>query len=390
MKSFTAILCVLGQGLLMAQGFRTDSDTLTKPLIPIENVRFMKNIRVNLDIRGEFMNHFENGRDDNYTEFRNKPVSLDISGKVHEKISFRFRNRFNNSSQIQSLDMLDNSIDLAYVNLKVTPKTDVRIGKMFAFFGGYEYEYNPIEILEYNEALGNLTAFVTGLGVTHQVFPNHQFGIQILNSRTMRFKDLYENQVSDDVQEPNWPVAVVANWKGNLFDGKFQTIYSYSNFKNAKGHASTNAIHLGNRLQLDKFALMYDFNYSVEQLDSKGIVTQLLNNGKIAKDATYMEHWMRAEYKISPRFEALISLMTSGAYAKNAYSTDSGNNHLRQSYAFIPTVYYKPFKDSEVKFFLAYIGKYYQHSQYIRDIMKTSNYHTGEIRVGLIAPLRLF
>lgn len=364
-------------------------DTATRPLIQVEKPSFLKSVSVGLNVRGELLHHTEHGRNDNFTEFRNSLVALDISGKVHEKVSFRFRNRFNRDSQLQSLDLLENSVELAFVNVEASKSTNIQVGKMFAYFGGYEYEFNPLDVLQYNDIESNLLAYVTGFGITQKITPNQQLGFQILNSRTMRYQDVYEGHVSNNVSEPKWPIALVLNWRGRFWDGKFETIYSYSRFRVAKGHGVTNAITLGNKLQLNKLTLMYDFNYSGEQLDTKGIVTNILQSPLIAEDATYIEHWVRGEYAFSSHFSGLLTLMSSTAYG-NMSLGNTNNTRLRTSYGIVSTVYYRPFKDLDLRFFVAYIGRLYHYAPIIKNSLGTTNYHTNEFRIGLMAPLKIF
>jgi len=363
-------------------------DSTVKPLIPIKKTDLIKNINVVLDMRFDFLNHFENKNDpEDYTEFRNSIVALGISGKVHENVSFTFRNRYNRETAVQSLDMLGGSVEMAYVDIKLSPKFNLQLGKMFAYFGGYEYEFNPLYVLEYNDIQDNLLNYVTGLGIKYQLSEKHTFGFQALNSRTMTFEDLFEGNVSEKVKEPKWPLALVANWEGSFFDDFFETKYSFSRFRMAKGHATTTALTLGNKFQFKNFSLMYDFNYDYEELDTKGIITDITDEDKIANDVIYIEHWMRGEYEFSDKFTGLLTLMTSNAYAKNIPEENSGKNRIRTSYGIVPTLYYKPFKKLNMQFYAAYIGRFYKYSNFAHQQLDVADYTTGELRLGLIAPL---
>lgn len=391
MKYYLPFLLFFLSVFTHAQEENVKVDTIfKKPILDLEEESFLKNIDAYFYSRLGFLNHSEQGRDDDFTEFRNSYVAMGIRGQIHENIGFNYRQRFNKSSERQSLDLLDNSIELAYVDLKVAPKTKLQLGKMSAYFGGYEYEFNPIDVLEYNEVSSNLLAYVSGVGITHQIAKNHLLGFQVLNSRTMRYADLYEGKVGENVQEPKWPLALVLKWQGDFYDKKFQTNYSVSRYRIAKGHATTYAVTLGNKYQTEKWTLMYDFNYSHEQLDTKGIVTSILNTEKIAQDASYIENWLRAEYLISSKFQALVTLMNSNSYAENAKHENSGFNHLKTSYGVIPTLYYRPFKDIDVRFYASYIGRYYTFSDFVKSDLNITNYNTNEFQVGLMAPLWVF
>lgn len=390
MKQLLLLLFGLCTVVAFSQESESEYDEEQRPLLNVEKDGLLQSINVSFDMRLEFLNYHDESHDLNYTEFRNR-FAFGIGGKITDKVEFRFRNRFNKEAELQTLDLLDGSVELAYVDIKASPKTNLQFGKMFAYFGGFEYEFSPMEVMIYNDIQDNLLNYVTGIGVTHQISDNHEFGFQALNSRTMAYEDIYEGNVPDNVHEPSWPLALVVNWRGSFFDNKFQTIYSYSHFRIAKGHATTNAITLGNRFQLtDKWALMYDFNYSGEQLDTKGIVTETLGTELIALDATYLEHWIRTEYEFSPNFSGILTAMTSSAYGKNILDANSGLDLLRRSYGIVPTLTYKPFQDINVKFFVAYGGRLFTYSGYSRRDLGIKNYDTHEVRFGLIAPLRIF
>jgi hypothetical protein len=130
---------------------------------------------------------------------------------------------------------------------------------------------------------------------------------------------------------------------------------------------------------------MYDFDYSYEQVDTKGIITNIIGDDRVAENVMYIENWLRAEYRFSSKFKGLLTLMTSSAYG----SVNTDRDHVRTSYGMIPTFYYSPFKDIDIRFFLAYIGRYYDYSNYAIENFDASSYNKNEVRIGFIAPLWL-
>lgn len=372
--------------LFTLMGFSQENDSLPEPLIPSDKAELLKNIDITFKMRMEFQAYTFRGGDHYYNglQFQNGYTALEIGSKLHEKVSFKFRNRFNKGSDVQTLDQLGSDIELAYIDIKAGPTLRVLLGKMNAFYGGYEYEFSGMDVLEYNDINGNALAFVTGAGITFQSKEHHKFGLQVLNSRTMHYDDLYGDVVAENIQEPDWPVAVVANWRGNFFDGRFQTIYSVS-YSNQVRKRGTYLFTLGHKYQKNNFTLMYDFDYSYEQVDTKGVVTNIIGDEFIAEDVTYAENWLRAEYRFSPKFKGLITLMTSSAFGK----IESDLDHLRTSYGVIPTFYYNPFKKIDVRFYIAYIGRYYDYSDYAIENLGASSYNKNEFRAGIIAPLLL-
>lgn len=378
----------LFSSLLLLAGFsgHSQQDSLGQPLIPTEKIELLKNIDITFDMRLEFQAYTFRGGDQYYNgiQFNNGHTAMEISAKVHERVDFMFRNRFNKGGDVQTLDRLGNNIELAYVDVELDPKFHLVMGKMFAFYGGYEYEFNAREVLEFNDIYNNALAFVTGAGLTYQALPAHKFGLQVLNSRTMHYDDLYGDVVAENIQEPDWPVAVVGNWRGSFFNKKIQTIYSLS-YSNQVKRRGTYFATLGHKFEHRNLTLMYDFGYSFEEVDTKGIMTDILGNDQIAEEVTYTENWLRAEYRFNPRFEGLLTLMTSSAFGK----INGEKDHFRTSYGMIPTFYYRPFDNIDLRFFLAYIGRYYDYSDYTVENLGLENYNKNEVRIGIIAPLLL-
>ena len=77
--------------------------------------------------------------------------------------------------------------------------------------------------------------------------------------------------------------------------------------------------------------------------------------------------------------------MTSSAYGE----VENDRNRLRTSYGVVPTLYYTPIKDFDIRFFLAFIGRYYTYSNYAIEEFNAADYNRNELRIGIIAPLLL-
>lgn len=391
MRFFIFILLFSLPNVLLAQ----QTDTLSEPIIPDEKVDLLKNVNMSFGMRAGFRGYTLRGGEHDYqgAQFVNGYSALGISAKLHDKVNFHFRNRFNKESEVQSLDELGNSIELAFVDIQASPKLNIQIGRQDAYFGGFEYSFSAMDIMEYNDIQSNALAYVTGVGLNYQVSKNHDFGFQLLNSRTMHYDDVYGHIEDDEVQEPNWPVEFVGNWRGSFFDGKFETIYSYSYSEQVK-NKGTHFITLGHKYQNKGLTLMYDFDYSLEEVDTKGLATNIIleledEKNHVAQDVNYIENWFRGEYEFNSKFTGLLSLMTSSAYGKDIFGSDIKTHHLRRSYGVIPTFYFSPFENLDIRFYITYIGRYYSYSTHAKNQFGATNYNENEFRIGLIAPLRL-
>lgn len=361
-------------------------DSTSKSLISFDKIKLLENINMTFDMRMGMQAYTFRGGDNYYNgvQFKNEHTALGISAKVHEKVDLHFRNRFNKGSNVQTLDQLGSNIELAYIDVKAAKNLNILLGKMTTFYGGYEYQYSAMNILEYNDIYSRALAYVTGAGIKFQAFENHNFGLQILNSRTMHYDDLYGDIAAENIKEPDWPVAIIGNWNGSFFDGKFQTNYSAS-YSNQVKNRGTYFFTIGHKYQNKKFSIMYDFEYSYEQVDTKGIMTDIIQNDNVAEKVRYIENWIRAEYRFNDQFKGLLTLMTSSAYG----SFENNNDRARTSYGAIPTLYFSPFKDIDLRFYIAYIGRYYDYTDYTQETFNVSSYNKNEARIGFIAPLKI-
>jgi hypothetical protein len=367
---------------------RQEDSTLksTNAIIPVRKQNLLKNMDVIANMQFGFNNRFTDG---NYTEsrFQNNQFRLEIKGKVHDKVSFRFRDRYTRATNPGSLDNLSRSTDLAFIKVDLAPRWSISMGKLCADWGGYEFDANPIDIYEYNDIIEFSDNFLTGFQLSHQANKNNEFTLQLLNSRTQNFSELYGTIPT--VEEAKFPVAMTVNWRGNLFDGKWQTIWSYSHFVEAK-NKSMHYVAFGNQIKPNnKWLIQYDFKWSSEDLDRKGLVSSMIPDNIISHnvfDAKYVEHWVNIGYRFHPKWNAFFNGFVSNAYW-NSNPDPQSDNHLRTSWGFIPGIEYFPFKDLNLKFYTVFVGRVYRYSDYAKTLPGNQDYTTGRISLGFICPL---
>jgi hypothetical protein len=277
---------------------------------------------------------------------------------------------------------------MAYLTVDVAPQTKLSFGKMIGDWGGYELLTNPIEILSYNTINNTGENFMVGAALTYALADHkNTFNLQVLNSRTKTFQEQYGITIPPGITATETPLAAVMNWKGHLFNGKLETTYSYGYFIDAE-KANRNYIALGNKLKVNKLVLFYDFQYSKEDLDQKGVVSNIVKSkyAYAAQDVSYVENWVRAEYQIRPKVNLLLTLMNSNGYW-NGNPDPNKNANLVTSYGIIPTVEYSPFADFNMKFYVGYVAKKNNYSAYAENNFNAVDGTTGQLSFGIIAPL---
>ena len=358
----------------------------TRPIIPAPKAELLKNIDVIANMQYNFRNEFQDGvyKDSRFSmdQFR-----LEIKGKVFDKVYFRFRDRYTRATEPQSVDNISHSVDLAYIRIDANPQWAFSFGKMCADWGGYEFDMNPIDIYQYNDIVEYADNFLSGAQITFQPGKSNEFNLQLTNARTRSFQELYDT--IPGITPAKFPSAITANWRGALFDGKFTTIWSYSFFTDAVGQ-HMNYIALGNQYHINKkWMLTYDFKWDDEGLDRKFIVSGIVPktiNPYAAQKVRYIEHWAKVDFGFAPRWHAAIIGMLSNAYW-NGNPDAAGDKHLRSSWGFIPSIEYFPVKQLNLKFFVNYVGRWYNYSDYAKRVFGSANAVTGRINFGFSTPL---
>ena len=395
-KAWLLILFLL-PSLLMAQFKEPQTgggalDTIRyKTIIPEPKQGLLKNMDMIANMRFAEQNEFQDGE---FTKARfvNQQFRLEIRGEVTDKIYFRFRDRYTRAQTSESVDGLSRSTDLAYIKVDLSTKWSLSAGKMCADWGAFEFDYNPIDIYEYSDIIEYADNFLTGVGVSYTPSPKNQFTFQALNSRTKTFTELYGPQPNEI--ESKAALAFVSNWRGNLFDGKVKTIWSYSLFTEAKG-TFMNYIALGTQLTLGKFAVEYDYKWSDEQLDRTGLISTLVPDNLYPyalRNTQYIGHWIHLYYRASQKINfALFGFLD---IAKWKGDTDplkpAGSDVIANDWGFVPTVEYYPWNTVNLRFFVNYVGRIYDYSDYGKSRLGLNDYNTGRIQVGFVTPLGIF
>jgi hypothetical protein len=393
------LLLLMIPATLWAQKQERQMDTTYyKTLIPEAKQGLLKSVSIIANMNFAFRNEFVDGE---YTQsrFRNEQFRLEIRGQVHEKVFFRFRDRYTRAQTSESIDNLSRSVDLAYLRFDVNKKLSISAGKMCADWGAWEFDWNPIDIYEYSDIVEYADNFLTGVGASYSPSANNQFTIQVLDSRTKSFDELYGAQ--PNFTESKTPLAFVANWRGVLFGGKFKTIWSYSLFTEAEDlegkSANMNYIALGNEFNFGKLTFIYDFKLSDEDLDRTSIVSETVPDDipgfeypYALAQTKYTGHWVHLRYKITPKVHFTFVGMLDIAEWDNA-TLDPLNTEdeteIRKAYGFIPAVEVFPWSDLNLKFFANWVGRDYKYSDYAKTRFGAVDYSTGRFTIGFITPL---
>ena len=311
------------------------------------------------------------GEADLTTKFKARQLRLEVRGDLTERIFYRFRHRLNKSNVAASLDNLATATDMMYAGFRLNEKWSATVGKMCQAWGGYEFDLNPMNIYEYSDFLENMDNFMLGAMITYAPNPNHEFNLQITDVRNSNFADLYATATAT-IKESNTPLAYIFNCNGNLLYGLVQTRWGAGLQSEADGY--TNAlVMLGTKLNLPKFQVFLDYMMANDQLDRLKFTPR--SKAEVVKDAKYNSFVLKAEYQPAPEW----NIFAQGLY--ETANSSLANNEFK-GIGYFAGVEYLPFKEQDLRFFLAYIGRSRDKNSAVEN--------TNRVSVGMMYRIKAF
>ena len=346
-----------------------------------DNFHFLLNLNNSFDVNqadGDFQN----------AKFNMRQIRIEAKGNINKTFSFRWRQRLNrnNSPAPDGIDnMPTSSIDVAGIGVKTSDVFSMFLGKQCAAYGGIEFDLNPIEIYEYSDMVDYMSNFLTGANFQFQLNPNHQLQLQVLDSRSASMEDMY----GLGYDHSKVPLLYTVNWNGS-FGGVFNTRWSYSIMSQAEGYQS-HYIALGNELNLDKLNAFFDVMYMREGIDREGIVTGIVGPKEDQghqNDAEYLSFVMKAQYRISPKWNVFVKgMLENEGLSKASGVLEKGK--YRTAYGYLAGIEYYPLQNSNLHFFLTYVGRHYSYTDRAK-VYGNENYSTNRISLGYIWQLPMF
>ena len=340
--------------------------------------KFNLYLNMNGSFDAEFNDGFQSGK------FNMRQLRIEAKGNLTDWLSYRWRQRLNRGNGGgDNIDNLPTSIDIAGIGVKLSDKWSIFAGKQCAAYGGIEFDLNPIEIYEYSDMIENMSNFLTGLNIGYDFAAGQQLNFQVLNSLNAEFAETYAISPESDWEASKLPLVYTLNWNGN-FNNVFKTRWSASIMNQAKGEKMT-YFALGNELSLGKFGMFLDFMYSKEDIDRKRIMTTILGGGESLPGAEYMSIVTKLNYRFKPNWNVFVKGMyeTASLDKKVGEFTDG---KYRTSFGYLAGLEYYPMEDSNLHFFLTYVGRKYNYTNKV----DLKDYDTNRVSVGFIYQLPMF
>ena len=379
MKKLLAILLLaIGAQGVSAQnngGEKTLFEEITGIKKKTDKFNFYLNMNTSFDAMDGYSDPVKN-------KFNVRQLRIEAKGNVNDWLSYRWRQRLNRSNaQGKNIDNAPTSIDIAGIGVKLSDKWSIFAGKQCAAYGGIEFDLNPIEIYEYSDMIEYMSNFLTGLNIGYDFAAGQQLNFQVLNSLNDNFANTYSNV--EYAEASKTPLVYTLNWNGN-FNNVFKTRWSASIMNQAKGEKMT-YIALGNELSLGKFGMFLDFMYSKEDIDRKRILTSMLGGGASLPGAEYMSIVTKLNYRFTPNWNVFVK----GMYETASLDKEVGefeDGKYRTSLGYFAGLEYYPMENSNLHFFLTYVGRKYNYTNKV----DLKDYDTNRVSVGFIYQLQMF
>lgn len=374
--------------------FRTDNEEgLIETIAKVEKKTDKFNLYLNM--HGSFNadwtgSHFDEAR------FKMDQLRIEAKGNINSWLSYRYRQRLNKGDDPNGYrDNLLNSIDLAGIGINLG-KWSMFLGKQCASYGGIEFDLNPIEIYQYSDMVDYMSNFMSGVNVAYNFTPDQQLQFQVLNAYNGTSAEMYGNY-----EKAKIPMLYTLNWNGN-FSNFYKTRWSASFMNETKGEHMW-YFALGNEFNFtDKFGAYFDWMYTREGVDRKGIVTSMIQGsdwqaatGYKTSKTDIMSFVLHLNYRFHPAWNIFAKLMAEneGVYKTHQQVGDPQNTiekgRYRTAWGYLAGIEYYPFKDRNLHFFATYVGRNYKYTDRAK-AYGNEDYSTNRLSVGFIWQMPVF
>lgn len=385
-KILLAIVAIGFAGMVAAQQNNDKGNTvsLSERLNLVEKKSDKMNIYLNFQSSFDVQ---DNGTEDWGANFKARQLRLEISGNLTDNLFYRFRHRLNKSNQASTLANLSKATDMMYVGYRFSDNFKVLAGKLVQYWGGYEYDLNPIHIYEFSDYNGSMDCFMMGTALVYTPVKEHEFILQVTGSRNDSFEEIYGDMSAQGIEASKTPLTYILNWNGSLFDNLIQTRWAFGVQTEAKD-TYTYTTTLGTKLNLPQFQLAFDYMRDNCDLD-RGRVASVeaapyLKDKKFFQDITYNSFIAKAEYQPAPKWNLFVKGFYENASVEDVENYD---DNFRKSYGYFAGAEYIPFADQDLRLFLTYVGRKHE---YDKNIDYLSKKESNRVSLGLIYRIKAF
>lgn len=352
-----------------------------------------KVFNLDLEMHAGFYADWTGGRLDE-AAFRFKDVKIDVSGEVTDRLFYWYRQRINGGYGDLSLENLSESIEYAYIGYKLSDRFTLTAGKQDVFYGGFEYDSNPLIIYEYSDMNEYALCYLTGIGLAYQVLPSQEIRMQITNSRMGSMEETY-GRLPDGWEKPKVPLFYTLNWNSSYLDEQINLRYSVSAAEQAHKKYMY-SFFAGQNLDAAPWYAYLDVMYTRGALDPLGLLTEW--TGSLSEteqdipvsvpNCAYLSVVAELQYRFHPKWKAFAKGMYDTASLYKA-SGPYEKGKQRTAWGYQAGIEFYPMADDNLHLFLMGSGRSYSLTEKAKAPGVWME-NTGRLSVGFVYKLPLF
>jgi hypothetical protein len=281
-------------------------------------------------------------------------------------------------------DGFSNSLNIMMVNYQITDRLRMTGGKFALSMGGFEYDENAIQVLDYSDFNSHMNSLQIGAEVSYDIGKRQLIQLDISNCNNSSLEKAYPGA---NLEKARRPLAVTLNWIGSRLWDKLENHWSYGYFHEAKGVANR-FLMLGSRLTIGRWKGYLDYYHAWEDIDRHGIVSTdataagLTTEPTTLRDVRYQAFVGRLQYHITPHWLCFVK-----AFAEKASLPDNPVlEDYRHNYGYQAALQWIPDLTQDARLSLAYVGK----TTTYNDAIGLPNISTNRVELSLIYRIKIF
>jgi hypothetical protein len=249
-------------------------------------------------------------------------------------------------------------------------------GKKELNLGGFEFDYNPIRVIEYSDFVGGLTEIHISAQAAFMPVKGHDLQLEVFNANNNSVGKTYPGA---DLKRSRHPLGTAFNWTGDMLDGKLQTLWAYAYIHEAH-RTDTHYLMLGQKLNLKRWQWFVDYYAAWENVDRHGLVSS--ETGDVARNVNYSSVISELHYQPTPHWNCMVK----GGVEKASMRDDATFKNYRTSYTYQAAVQWIPDLSQDARISLAYVGRKVDY----KDVCCLKDYNTDRIELSLIYRIKLY
>lgn len=271
------------------------------------------------------------------SKFKIRRLRWEIYGNILPSLSYHFRQSLNANFNPNTLEGINNAIEMAFLRWNINKQVEMVIGKQFINLSGYECWTNGVNVREFSDFNDVFNPSRAGISVIYKINPQQSISLQATNSLPTSLDQLTSYTLPESVEASKAPLLGCTQWIGYFADNSLMIQYSaaFGNMTKGKNLLMLTAGHVWERGPVKAYL---DFMYSREGIDSRGFISETNQNAILSPDAKYksvcaqdVEYFTtiaNIDYRIHKHWNVFL---------KGAYETASvyKNNVLKENGEFL-------------------------------------------------------